>query len=130
MKLSDELDQMSKQNDEWQARMAELKKAHGNTLKTLKKVETKMENLSAANKKLVEKNANLNSSMTRVTKQYQMLSNQIGDIEAKCNQEKTKAYEECYQRVSDNKKKQWCVVCQKQGPGRYYCSNDCEEYYW
>lgn len=89
-----------------------------------------MEALSTVNKTLVEKNANLNSTMQRVTNQYQVLSNQMKDVEAKCNKEKTNAYEQCYLMVSENKKKQWCVVCQEPGTGRYYCSNECEEYYW
>lgn len=120
---------MSKQNGEWQSMVAKLKTSHGNILKTLENVESKMEALNETNKTLVGKNTGLNMSIQRVTKQYQDLTVQLKDVEAKCNMEKTNAFEQCYQMINDNKKKQWCTVCQKQG-GRYYCSTQCEEYYW
>lgn len=120
---------MSKQNGEWQSMVVKLKKSHGNTLKTLKKVESKMEALNMVNKTLGEKNIGSNISMQRITKQCQDLSIQLEDVKKKCNVEKTNAFEHCYKTVEENKKKQWCMMCQKEG-GRYYCSTQCEEYYW
>lgn len=120
---------MSKQNGSWQSMIVKLKTAHGMKLKQLKDVESKIVALNEANKKLAVKNADSNGSLQRAKKEYQNIVEQMKDVETKCNQEKTKAYDQCYRMINENKMKQWCAVCQKPG-GRYYCSSECEEYYW
>lgn len=128
-RITDNLGQMYKEKGEWQSMMVKLKAAHVNAVKSAKHTESKMAESHQANKMLVEKNTSLNVALQRTTKQYQDLLGQMKDVETKCNLEKSNAFEECYRMISDNKKKQWCVVCEKQG-GRYYCSSQCEEYFW
>lgn len=128
-RLTSNLNQISKQNGAWQSMIVKLKTAHGMTLKQLKDVESKMLALNETNKKLTEKNADSSASLQRAKKEHQNMLNQLKDLETKCNVEKTKAYDHCYRMINENKKKQWCTVCQKEG-GRFYCSRECEEYHW
>lgn len=120
---------MRKQNDEYQSTIVKLKTQHESAQKLLIEAESKVTQLDADNKALTEKNTGLNMSLQWAVKQYQDTMTRLKDVETKCNLEKNTAYEQCYRIINDNKKKQWCAVCQKQG-GRYYCSSKCEDKYW
>lgn len=127
--LAKNLNEISNKSGECQSAMVKLKTQHGAAKKMLKDVESKVVTLDAQNKALIEKNTGLNVSLQWAVKQYQESLNRLKDVEKKCDMEKSSAFEQCYEIINDNKKKQWCSTCQKEG-GRYYCSRKCEEKYW
>lgn len=116
-------------SDSSKAELIKLKTQHATIKKSLKDAESKMAALQVENKSLMEKNTGLNVSLQWAVKQYQDSLNRLKDVEKKSNLEKTNVFEHCQRMITDNKKHQWCAVCQKPG-GRYYCSKRCEENYW
>lgn len=127
--MTNNFNEISTKGVESQTILVKLKSQHCTAKKLLKDAETKVATMDAQNKALLEKNTSLNFSLQWISKQYQDSLRQLKDVETKCNMDKTSAFEQCYRMINDNKKKQWCSMCQKPG-GRYFCDNKCEEMYW
>lgn len=127
--MTNNFNEISTKGVESQTILVKLKSQHCTAKKLLKDAETKMATMDAQNKALLEKNTSLNFSLQWISKQYQDSLRQLKDVETKCNMDKTSAFEQCYRMINDNKKKQWCSMCQKPGE-RYFCDNKCEEMYW
>lgn len=121
--------EISKQNEEYESTIAKLKTQHESAQKLLIEAELKATQFEADNRLLTEKNTGLNKSLQWAVKQYQDTLACLKHVQTTCNLEKSTAYEQCCRIINDNKKKQWCTVCQKEG-GRYYCSRKCEDKYW
>lgn len=127
--LTNNLNEISNKSGECQTTMVKLKTQHAATKKMLKDAEAKMATMDAQSRAIIEKNTGLNVSLQWAVKQYQDSVARLKDLETKCNIDKSSAFEQCYRMINDNKKKQWCAMCQKSG-GRYFCGSKCEEKYW
>lgn len=120
---------MYKEKGELQSIVDKLKATHGSTLKTLQDTQWKLASLTEVYNDLEGRNKGLDKSLQWSIKQYKDMLVRFKDVETNCNLAKCNAIEECKRMVNENKKKQWCAVCQKSG-GRYYCSDECEESNW
>lgn len=122
-------EKMNDQNNDWQTTMVKLKTQHAATKKSLKDAESRLATIDAENKTLVEKNTSLNVSLQWAVKQYHEQVGRVKDIESTTKMDKTNLLQHCHHLIAENKKRQWCVVCHKQG-GSFYCSSTCKETYW
>lgn len=97
-----------------------------NTTKRLKEAEWGMVTLNQQNNELAGRNAGLNKSLQWQVKQYQDLLAKQNDMEWKFNDEKQKTLQFCEYMIKENKKHQWCAMCQERGKP-YFCSDECKQ---
>lgn len=123
------MNQLCVKNGECQATIDKLRKQHEAAQQLLLDAESKVDRLETENRALCKKNIGLELSVQWAEKKHENTLLRLKDVERRCNLEKSAAFEQCYNIINDNKKRQWCATCQKSG-GHYYCSSKCEEKYW
>lgn len=127
--LSSNLNAISTKNSKLVSTVSKLQKITCEQTNSLKSVEANNTYLSGANKALMDSTEKIKAQLENLKLEHKIQIDLMTEEKNKSDLAKSKAYKECAKMIVDTKKKQWCATCGMPG-GRFYCSSQCEEYYW
>ncbi|XP_055301652.1 uncharacterized protein LOC129568114 [Sitodiplosis mosellana] len=127
--LNCNLNALSTKNTQLASTVAKLQEINVEQANNLKSAEENNSYLAGANKALMESTEKLKTQLENMTLDNKIQRDQIKEETNKFDVAKAKTYEECVKMIAETKKKQWCATCGMPG-GRFYCSPQCEDYYW